>query len=52
MDRYILNSSGELGKLVDAVLACSPTLVIQSDALYIRDPGALVTSQTPSATAP
>lgn len=38
MDRYILNSSGELGKLVDTVFACSPTPVIQSDTLYIRAP--------------
>lgn len=52
MDRHILNNSGELRKLVDAVLACSPTPVIQSDTLYIRALGGLVTSQTLSPTAP
>ena len=39
MDRYIINSSGELGELVDTILACSPTPVIQSDTLYIRIQG-------------
>ena len=52
MDRYIINSSGELGELVDTILACSPTPVIQSDTLYIRALGGLVTSQTLSPTAP